>query len=453
MGERRRETGGRRRVVDGAPIQAEERTMGRSIVCCLVLALGCGGDDDGSSNDGSRADARPVIDASEESDAAAPDGAPEPVCPELDPGAGDGFESCNPLTHEGCAADQKCAWLVVDDDPFLGRTDCVPDGTVAIGETCTEGDPGETTGYDDCARGGICTSDRCHAVCNYDSDSCCQGFACSFYSGMFSDDTADNTGQCDQLCDPVAQDCAFEGEGCYLQLSSGKATCARPAAGAEELTQGETCVNGGGLCFLNGCAEGYGAFLYAGTGVPRDCTAFCSPVDTYIVDPDGDGTGELVAGGDADGAAPTDCSEARIGFPGHQCRFFQSYFVDQNSEYLDYVSDTYGFCAPRGRAFGNCKRYSEEWFYEEYNQFIEGGGTPEDWYLEIEALCDATPARCAFGCMKVATKDALAAAYCAVPANMDRPSCAAGLQGARVVRRSLERYHAERLVRTGAAGD
>jgi hypothetical protein len=405
-----------------------------------MVWLACGGgDDDGGS---APPDAAGHADAAGAPDAAEPD-ASQPLCPDLPAGAGSGFDSCNPLTHEGCADGEKCAWLVIQEDPFLGRTDCVPDGTVELGDECLEGEPGETTGYDNCARGGVCTSDHCHSVCTIETDSCCAGFACSSYAGMFSDDSNIDTGQCDQLCDPVAQDCAFEGEGCYLQLFSGNATCARPATGAESFTQGHQCANSGSVCFLNGCAEGYGGFLYAGSGEPRDCAAFCTPVDTYLVDPDGDGSGDRVAGADADGAAPTDCSEARIGVTNHQCRFFQSYFVDGNGNHLDYVSDAYGFCAPRNRAFGNCNRFSEEWILEQYNLFIEGGGDAQDWYIQYEALCDATPARCALGCAKVATLDALDMAYCAVPANSGRPACAAGLRGARIVRQALERSWAE----------
>ncbi|HEU5060991.1 MAG TPA: hypothetical protein VFU21_30885 [Kofleriaceae bacterium] len=411
----------------------------------VMLVVGCGGDDDGGSGPldaAARADAQRDDDAGiEVPDAAAPLDAAVSECPELEPGAGDGFANCNPLRQTGCQAGEKCAWLVLQEDPFLGVTDCVPDGTVEIGGECAEGPPGETTGYDDCAAGGDCIGGRCHAICTLDADSCCEGFACSEYASVFNDDDTFNTGVCDQRCDPVAQDCAFEGEGCYLRLFDGVATCSRPAAGAEDRTQGDPCVSSGGsTCFLNGCAEGYGGFLFTASAQPRDCTAFCTPVDTYLVDPDGDGTGSLVTGADADGAAPADCSEARIGIANHQCRFFQSFFIDMNGAWIDYVPDAYGFCAPRNATFGNCNRFSEEWFLESYNDYIEGGGFPAGWSGQLAALCEATPARCAAGCARVATLEALDAAYCAVPANATRPSCIDGLVTARRIRQSVERY-------------
>lgn len=412
------------------------------MVVVVAVAMACGGDDDGDGGSGrfdaaARADAQTDDAGLVSPDASASFDAAVSECPELGPGAGDGFENCNPLAQTGCRAGEKCAWVVVQEDPFFGRTDCVPDGTVAMGGECTEGPPGEATGYDDCVAGGDCTAGHCKAICTIDTDSCCAGFACSQYASVFNDDSAFDTGVCDLLCDPVSQDCPYAEEACYLQLSSGNATCAPVAAGAEDLTQGETCANDGQRCFLNGCAEGYGAFLFAGDFVPRACTAFCTPVETYLIDTDGDGAGALVAGADADGAAPADCSEGRIGVANHQCRFFQSFFIDTNNAYLDYVSDAYGFCSPRNADYGNCNRFSEEWFLEQYNDFIEGGGTVDGWGDRIRALCDATPARCAAGCARVATLEALDAAYCSVPSNANRPSCIDGLRGARRIREAM----------------
>ena len=410
----------------------------------VVMVIGCGGDDDSSARDDAAVadpDARPV-DASID----VRDGDP---AADAEPGGDSGpVGACNPITQAGCAAGQKCTWLTVQEEPFLGRTDCVPDGDVEIGGACVEGPPGETTGYDDCAAGGLCVNDLCRAICSIEPESCGEGFACSAYTNTFSDDAAGNTGVCDPTCDPVAQTCEEPSDGCYLQLFNGHATCAAVAAGAEDITQGETCLNDGVRCYLNGCARGFGGFLYTGGSV-RACTAFCTPVDTYLVDPDGDGAGSLVAGADANGAAPYDCSEARIGVLGHQCRFFQSHFIDQNNAYLDYIPAAYGFCAPRGDTYGNCRIFSEEWFLETYSDFIEGGGTPGEWGPYITEQCAASQ-RCASGCAELATLDALDAAYCAVPANTTRPACIDGLVGARIVRRSLLRLWAEQWIRDRA---
>jgi len=381
--------------------------------------LACGGDDDGG--DITFADSAPV-------------------------------GGCNPVTQDGCADGEKCSWLVVSEDPFLGRTDCVPDGAAEIGGACTEGVAGEETGFDDCAAGGLCIAMTCRKICTVDPDSCGEGFACSTYVDTLSDDPAENLGVCDPTCDPVAQDCEDETQGCYLQLFNGKATCARVATGAETQTQGLQCVNDGASCFLNGCAAGYGAFLYAGDGVPRDCSAFCAPVDTYLDDPDGSGDGTLQGKPLGDDTI-AECRGERVNnVTGLQCRFFQSFFVDMNNNNLDYISDAYGFCTPRtADTFGDCRFYSIEWFFAEYNKHIAADGTPENWSMKLGELCDAKQGGCATGCASLETLDTLITTFCEKPANVDSPACAEGLRGARIVRRSLEKYWAEQLLKSGMA--
>ena len=360
-------------------------------------------------------------------------------------------EMCNAVTQEGCAAGEKCSWLVVQEEPFLGRTDCVPDGTAAIGEACTEGEPGEETGFDNCAAGGLCLNEICRTICTVDPDTCSAEFACSSYTNTFTDDPAENMGVCDPTCDPVLQDCEDTTQGCYLQLFNGKATCSRVAPGAEALTQGMTCSNDGTRCYLNGCAKGFGGFLFAGDMTPRDCTAFCSPLEMYLVDPDGDGMGALNGPqGNAVGMAPTNCASAVIGVTAHQCRFFQSYFIDMNFNYLDYIPAEYGFCTPRTGDFGDCREYSEEWFLATYDAWVgpPGNNDPETWGDEITRLCDMTPARCANGCAKVETLVALDEAYCAGP-GMGGPACAEAARGVKIVRDSLHKYWAEQAIKAG----
>ncbi|HEU5142116.1 MAG TPA: hypothetical protein VFU04_03050, partial [Solirubrobacterales bacterium] len=97
------------------------------------------------------------------------------------------------------------------------------------------------------------------------------------------------------------------------------------------------------------------------------------------------------------------------GAPRHQCRFFQSYFVDEDGEDLDQVPAAYGFCVPRGDQHGNCREYSLELILRTYDD--AGGGTAGQ--EAIAALCASAPGRCSNGCTGIATADALEAAYCA----------------------------------------
>src|SRR5688500_4614995 len=61
--------------------------------------------------------------------------------------------ACDPVAQTGCAAEEKCTWLVEQVDPdYLARSACVPNGATAIGAACTSGEmmPGAESGYDDC---------------------------------------------------------------------------------------------------------------------------------------------------------------------------------------------------------------------------------------------------------------------------------------------------------------
>jgi hypothetical protein len=62
----------------------------------VVWLGGCGGGGDGNE----QADAAASV-----VDAAPPDAL---YCPVVDPGAGDGFPACNPISQEGCADGEKC---------------------------------------------------------------------------------------------------------------------------------------------------------------------------------------------------------------------------------------------------------------------------------------------------------------------------------------------------------
>ena len=124
--------------------------------------------------------------------------------------------------------------------------------------------------------------------------------------------------------------------------------------------------------------------------------------------------------------------------------------VNAHARLLDYISDTYGFCTPKTDIFGDCTKYSEEWFLAEYDAWVgpPGNNDPSTWGDRITALCDGNP-QCANGCAKVETLAALDMAYCT--ANPDGPACAAGARGVKVVRSSLEKIWAEQLIKAGLA--
>jgi hypothetical protein len=375
---------------------------------------------------------------------------------------------CNPVTQTGCDENEKCAQLIISaGPPFLGRTDCVPNGDVPMGEECTIGTPGETTGFDNCAssadQGAQCINGLCREICSAPEDTCSgDGFSCTFFFDLFDDVDEAQVGVCGETCDPVSQDCSLTGEGCYLNPTNreGVATCVGAPDAAP--TQGQECLGPDAeSCYLNGCAVGYHPQVRVYTVQPTKspCIAYCRPVDTYIEDPMGTGDLELPLVGralgfdDEDmGTPPTDCSPERIGAIDHQCRFFQA--IGFSDLEFDYIPAEYGFCTSiaDGEAslelWGNCELNSEERIVRIFDM-AGGGQAGQD---AVEMFCNEDPdglaGACAIGCISDAKAEELFDAYCAAPPVPDSPFCTQPAARARYVahRRERERRAMESLL-------
>jgi|CXWL01.1.fsa_nt_gi hypothetical protein len=117
-------------------------------------------------------------------------------------GSGGGTEAdggipgtCDPLSQTGCQPGQKCAWVRDVVLPSAGHIECVPDGTVAVGNRCTYGDAG-VTGYDNCAKGGACSSGFCLVICDLGASACTGQLTCRRYPGLFGRPTQETLGVC-----------------------------------------------------------------------------------------------------------------------------------------------------------------------------------------------------------------------------------------------------------------
>jgi hypothetical protein len=192
--------------------------------------------------------------------------------------------ACNPVAQTGCATGEKCTWL--DETADLGRIACVPDGTAAIGEACTSGAPGPTTGFDTCAAGGYCIASVCSEICTEAPDSCAEGSSCTVYTNLFDA----MTGACSFNCNPVTQERATDNApacgspnvadptlGCFGQPNS-SFSC-KPAIGPDDFVHGHTAVQEDGNIYANGCVPGNFVAHFYGQETAT-CTAYCQPAES-----------------------------------------------------------------------------------------------------------------------------------------------------------------------------
>lgn len=306
--------------------------------------------------------------------------------------------ACNPVTQAGCDTGQKCAQLVEQEDPFLARTACVPDGSVTEGGACTIGAAGATTGYDDCVAGNDCLNGVCTKICDVgppdgcraDGEAFGEGSYCTLYENLFTD----NIGLCVPGCNPVADtvmdgavinDSCGAGNGCYLNATRGVAACAGVPAPAVEVTQNEDCYGPStGGCYLNGCASGFTALLNNkpemadGSVCARYCTAAVSHTEALgaIEGTNGKCTlASLGAAGGVNGAAGE-----------HQCRFVQSFYSN-----TDQVPVEVGMCVPvnppAGGTWDDCRTFDWVGIQTAWNDKADAAAANAAW----DQFCLDTP--------------------------------------------------------------
>lgn len=187
---------------------------------------------------------------------------------------------CNPISQTGCAVGEKCAFILDDPGAGAGHVGCVPDGTQGLGEACTDATvAGES---DDCTIGSDCYRGVCHEICAT-VIGCIEGTCTSFQDGNGNPIPIEI---CLPSCDLLLQDCAGDGEGCYLAgepvcVGAGTAGIGEPCAAANGCEPGMVCVGsdmGGFFCrsfcgpWMN-CFDGTGAVTSCGCGSCRACNA------------------------------------------------------------------------------------------------------------------------------------------------------------------------------------
>ena len=205
-----------------------------------------------------------------------PDGPPDHVPPGfLNPtDVGPASFMCSPWV-EDCPPGEKCMPYDANGGGSWNARRCVPIAPDAgsPGDPCTvEGGP--ASGFDSCGLHSICwdvdqdsLEGTCRAFCagKPDTPTCTQsGHYCSLGGeGLLP--------LCLPQCDPLAQDCPLEGQGCYAQVKSGRFVCAADASGADAGADLSPCR------FINACDAGLhcAEFDACGPGSSSCCAPFC----------------------------------------------------------------------------------------------------------------------------------------------------------------------------------
>ena len=237
---------------------------------------------------------------------------------------------CDPVTQTGCASGEKCTFIIDTSDPTNNHTGCAPNGTVAAGAACTR----DANGVDDCLRPYFCSGGVCTEICSTNPESCPSTATCTPFAGLFDDRT--DVGLCVPQCDPLSSTSCGTGEGCYLSLLNGTATCAVAYLDDPEAKTGAaTCVANPGTqscncVHLNGCVAGYGCVLQNDPTNPTSnvCAFYCDPTQ---------------------GGAGPSCSAAIGGGSTFSCRQIMSFYGNAS------VDPAIGMCIDSTLWAGHCE--------------------------------------------------------------------------------------------------
>jgi len=286
---------------------------------------------------------------------------------------------CNVLAQTGCGVGEKCTWIVDATTPtYVGHIGCVPTGVQGVGAPCELGAAG-ATGYDNCAKGSICSAYRkpstvgvCESICDPQGGipTCDDSHACVSYPDLFlARATAPPVaGVCAAACDPLDDNdfdgsgsafsrtgsaCGSADTGCYGAPSRGTApkttfTCMRelnpgtPLVHRTECTTTTGCADVDGLVYINSCNEGYEPLLHESTATSTlVCVAMCHPLDCFAGN---------CGSGDANrqGAAPHRCASTdALGAFGsdEECQYLWASEIDGSGHWLPSAySDVVGIC-------------------------------------------------------------------------------------------------------------
>jgi hypothetical protein len=227
----------------------------------------------------------------------------------IDAGAADAAPVvCNPIAGTGCAAGEKCTWIIDLDatstTDAVGHVGCAVAGGIPDGGACDDATAISPGGTDGCIAGDLCIAGKCKPICDPQlvpgsaAGACRTDFACTSYRGVFETGTAAAAGVCEPGCDPLTQ-----------SLKIAPQTGTAGACGSSDPAQPDfTCVPADAFksfaCapsgsrvyantdrvaplgdsrgfFANGCAPGFIPFYFEDASGSQKtlCSGLCAPLD------------------------------------------------------------------------------------------------------------------------------------------------------------------------------
>ena len=219
--------------------------------------------------------------------------------------------ACDPIDQTGCAAGQKCTWIVDIDATAtraeIGHVGCVAAGPQPVGASCSDAVAETTGGADACVAGALCISGACKPICDPQQGggpgACDESDACVTYTGIFESAGDPIAGVCEPGCDPLTQRLVDgNAEACgspapaqptaTCVASDGFRTfhCAPTTPDLYANTDRVPPLAANGTGFTNGCAPGFIPFFYedASGAMNTVCTGLCAPLKvdaTIAADP------------------------------------------------------------------------------------------------------------------------------------------------------------------------
>ncbi|MGE0870276.1 MAG: hypothetical protein AB7P03_17050 [Kofleriaceae bacterium] len=276
--------------------------------------------------------------------------------------------ACNPNAQTGCQAGEKCTWITDQEEPNpIGHVGCVPDGTIAVGDACTEGPPGPM-GYDQCVKGAVCIAGECKTICNTGGGDpmCDSNYSCERYSDLFEVGGTTIAGVCDPACDPLTQNLkdmdnspacgstnpAMPNKGCY---GFDEYSCAPTGSASWPLTDRAVPRADNGIPYLNGCAPGFMPIFFEMTGSMKTlCSGLCAALESDNTKPAANAKGDAAALGKlpleaAPVAGNATCAQGVKGSDQSSvCRFMWQYVLNDDGTLLPSFemnyADTMGVC-------------------------------------------------------------------------------------------------------------